>query len=88
MCACGGFLWQLVAQVMAQADGQQLGHSGADEHDGSWAQFVISSQANEARIETKGGIKACCSQGCLHGFITRDTRPVYLQSRLPVHKQN
>ena len=47
-------LQQLVAWVIAQVDGRQLGHSNADECDSSQARFVVSSRANKAETEIKG----------------------------------
>ena len=80
-------LRQLVARVIAQADGRRLGHIGADERDGSWARFVVRQSGERGRDRNKGGIKTFYSQDGAWVFITREQGSVYLQSRLPVSKQ-
>jgi len=67
-------LRRLVAWVIAQADGQQLGHNDADERDSSRAQFVVRQSGERGRDRNKGGIKTSSSQGCVQDFITRETR--------------
>ena len=76
-----------MARVIAQTDGQRLGHIGADERDSSQARFVVGSRVNEAKTEIKGGIKTFYSRDGAWVFITREQGSVYLQSRLPVSKQ-
>ena len=46
-----------MAWVMAQADGRRLGHSDADERDGSWARFVVGQSGEQGRDRIKGGSK-------------------------------
>jgi len=48
-------LRRLVAWVIAQADRRWLGHSDADERDGSQARFVIGQSGEQGRQGNKGG---------------------------------